>query len=480
MTTPGSLELAEIQGNTLKGYGNSWPVARWWPFRMQDAGRARELLGQLDVTSSVEIPRGSDTFNLALSGSGLRALGVSDAHLGRFPQEFRAGMAARARSLRDPARTGWDSPWNNGEVHGIASFYASDKDQLGRAIEVFLNKRHQVGGLDLLDPQDCARRPAGGQLPTTAEHFGFTDGLSQPDVEGIAGTRASRRGKRAPGRINRFRRHWEPLKAGEFVLGYQNETGEIPPVQLNNDDDDAGFREFYDFARNGTFLVYRKLQQYVGRFRDYLVEEPSRSGMPADYLAARMLGRWRDGTPLSLVPGPQSPTEGHGAGLIKDNASELNDFTFADDPAGTVCPIGSHIRRANPREGLGFHGDTVNRHRILRRGIPYGTFLAEDDPEDHADRGLAFVAINASIAGQFEVIQRDWINDGDILLLGTAVDPITGHTDDPEDRLLVLPGRPPEPLRVCASIPNFVEMKGGEYFFVPSISAIQRLALGFS
>jgi hypothetical protein len=199
------------------------------------------------------------------------------------------------------------------------------------------------------------------------------------------------------------------------------------------------------------------------------MEEKGRSypGGP-DMLAAKVVGRWSDGTPLELSPEGPDPD-------IVDDPGRINDFSYADDPEGLRCPLGSHIRRANPRDAEGFFkGRMTNRHRIIRRGRTYGEPLPEGVMEDDGqERGLVFVCFNASIWRQFETIQTLWIDDGDPFGLGPDKDFLIGEPGSNGDGKMTIPGHPPFFLK---GQPRFVTMRGGEYLYRPSISALRWMA----
>ena len=188
-----------------------------------------------------------------------------------------------------------------------------------------------------------------------------------------------------------------------------------------------------------------------------------------ELLAAKIVGRWRDGTPLQRSPERPDPA-------LADDPDRINDFSFADDPEGLRCPVGAHIRRANPRDAEGFFdGRLTNRHRIIRRGRPYGPVLPEGVTEDDGeDRGLVFVCFNASIWRQFETIQALWIDDGDPFGLGADKDFLIGQPDGDGGKMTI-PGHPPFFLKPQ---PRFVTVRGGEYLYRPSISALRWLASG--
>jgi deferrochelatase/peroxidase EfeB len=185
-----------------------------------------------------------------------------------------------------------------------------------------------------------------------------------------------------------------------------------------------------------------------------------------ELLAAKLVGRWPDGTPLALSPDAPDPS-------IADDPARINDFRFSDDPDGLRCPVGAHIRRANPRDGAGIGGAMTTRHRILRRGLPYGPRLPVGARDDGVDRGLVFVCFAADIQRQFEFLQRRWLNDGDVLGLGHDPDPLLG-LPEPGDTFKV-PGTPPYLLALDRPL---VVARGGAYLFQPGRRALRALADG--
>jgi Dyp-type peroxidase family len=232
-----------------------------------------------------------------------------------------------------------------------------------------------------------------------------------------------------------------PVAAGEFVLGYEDEGGVVPEGPTG-----IGF--------NGSYMVVRKLEQDVEGFWDFLRGEAEGDAASMDWLAAKIVGRWRDGTPL--VRSPEGPD---GDGAARD---ALNDFTYGADPEGFRCPIGAHIRRTNPRDSLDSEWRFTNRHRIIRRGMPYA-------PEgDGGKPGLIFVCFQASIERQFEFVQSQWMGDGNALGLGSDPDFIAG----PSAGKMTIQGAPPR----FVPMQRFVTTRGGGYFFVPGMSALRLIA----
>jgi Dyp-type peroxidase family len=236
------------------------------------------------------------------------------------------------------------------------------------------------------------------------------------------------------------------------VLGYDDEDGGPPPAPAA------------PLHRNATFMVWRKLHQDVAGFRAFLEESAAGTRLEPEAVAARLVGRWPDGSPLMLRPNGGDERLGNDRGRV-------NDYSYARDPNGLVCPRGAHVRRTNPRDALaGGDGRLTARHRILRRGMPYGDALPEGARADGADRGLIFVCLQASIERQFEIVQARWCNDGDAFGLGDAADPLAGSFADPVR--VTFGGRPP---RYATAMRSFVTPRGGEYLFVPGISGLRGL-----
>ncbi|HEY6825930.1 MAG TPA: Dyp-type peroxidase [Gemmatimonadaceae bacterium] len=461
MTTAHPLDWADIQGNILRGY--NLPVARHCFYRVADAMLARELIASLlhEVTTAEderadggkwsEGSKPHSTLNIAFTYSGLAALGVPEPALFAFPPEFRVGMRARAKILIDRGSSApehWEPLWQEEQVHVALLIYAPNQRALGERYDALKERIDRNGGLSLAGMQDAAMRTVDGMMQ---EHFGFIDGFGNPDVVGAPGKTRPGRGKiMADGT-------WAPIAAGCFVLGAIDEHGEPSPTPQPS-----------LMFRNGTFMVYRKLHQNVGTFRRFIREEGERLGISPDLLAAKMVGRWFDGTPLELSPDRPDPE------IVADPNRNTN-FVYADDTQGARCPMGAHIRRANPRDSLGFGGVLVNPRRIIRRGIPYGAYTPPNAlGDDNAEHGLVFIAFNASIAQQFEFVQQQWMNYGNDFNQGNDKDPLVGNHIE-RDKMLI-PGdaaaHPKQRTHLCMGLPTFVETRGGDYFFMPSLAGL--------
>jgi Dyp-type peroxidase family len=430
---PEPLQLDDIQGLAVRGY--RMPVARFRLLTLTAAGAARQWLGALcaRVTTAVNWEETPDIcVNVAFTASGLRALGVTNEMLERFPDDFRQGMAARGPTyLGDTgpnAPEHWEPWFTSQAVHALVMVWGRS----AQLVEELLDELSGPGapgsdGIGLLADQPAAALPSG------REHFGYRDGLSQPAIAGSGMPPM-------PGQAG-------PVAAGEFILGYPDQLGQV-----------AGQALPAPLRRNSTFLVYRKLRQDVAGFRAFLRNRASHPG-GEELLAARLLGRWRSGAPLVKAPNADDP-------VLADDPARVNDFDYErDDPRGLACPLGAHVRRARPR-------DTVpgrDRHLVIRRGLPYGPALPDTAPDDGVDRGIIGMMLNTSIERQFEFIQRVWLGDTRFDGLTNDVDPIVGPGGS-----FTIPGRwfP----RILEGIPRFVTVRGGEYFFLPGIGALRWLA----
>ena len=446
-------ELHDVQGLVARGYGDLG-AARFLLLSIDDGPAGRSWLGALGPTLTAGDARPQErAVNVALTSSGLATLGVPPDILELFPLEFAGGMTTphRRRMLGDvgpDAPEGWDWGGPASPIDAVLLLYARDEPTLAALVaeqaSALPSGVRVVRALDTSDLQGY-------------EPFGFRDGISQPIVEGL-----SKQGPPA-----------QTLRFGEFVLGYPNEHGHYT--------DDLLLERSPELGRNGTYLVFRQLRQDVGGFWRFLDAAARRSdGSPdADRrtrLAARLVGRWPSGAPLLLAPDADDPTLG-----------TANDFVYyRDDPRGTRCPLGAHVRRANPRDTLDPRPGTddslrINRrHRILRRGREYGPPLSVEDalrPEGAEgggdDRGLHFMCLNASIARQFELVHFTWLNSPKFVGLYDDSDPIVGPSQ-PFGGTFTIQS---ETLRErLTDVPRFVSVKGGAYFFMPGISATQQLA----
>jgi Dyp-type peroxidase family len=452
-----ALELADIQGDILRAYGNSYDCTSYAFVRVDcEPEQARAwLAGVVDhVTSAAPwTEKPLTTLNVALTARGLAALGVPDTTIATFSDEFRQGMAARAEQLGDTgpcAPQTWDEGLGTGEAHVLLTINAQTRGDHRRALGKMQEAMKAAGGVSVVFQQDAEL------LEGAREHFGFADGFAQPAIAGATEHKAP--GGGVPGRDGR----WRPLAPGEFVLGYPDEDTNVdrarrlPPAPRGA------------LGRNATYMVWRKLHQDVALWRRTIAAAAARYPYgDARKLAAKVVGRWQDGTPVETRP--------HGPDPEFDPAAPgANDFRYRDDLDGRRCPLGAHVRRANPRDTLDPAGKLSLRHRMIRRGMPYGTPLPDGEMEDDgAERGLVFVSFQASIFRQFEGVQTPWINDGDIFGLGADKDFLLGTPSG--NGKMTIQGQKPFFL---APHEAFVVTRGGEYLFVPGISGLQAIVEG--
>ena len=438
-TTP-QLELDDIQAGALFERPSPY-VGTYLLLRIADRADGRELVARLDRLATAARTNGSgdDTsLTVAFSYRGLEALGVPQASLDSFAPEFREGMAARAALLGDVGESGpehWESPLGSPDVHVAIAVLSSDAAGLEAAAEKARRAHTELPGLEVVWRQDCY------QLATGRTSFGFKDGIGQPSVEGSGRPSTNPRER--------------PLKAGEIVLGYPDETGELPPMPTPD-----------VLGRNGTYVVFRKLHTKVAAYRRYLRDRAA-SLADEDLLGAKMVGRWQSGAPLALAPDGDDPDLGA-------DPQRNNDFAFADDPRGFKCPVGAHARRANPRDALDQDGSVdVRLHRMIRRGTSYGPVLPAGVLEDDgADRGIVFVFAGAHLKRQFEFVKTQWLNDGIFIGAPLERDPLVGPNDGSSG--FTIPSRPIR--RKLPDLPPFVVTRGGEYFFAPGLKAMRWLA----
>jgi Dyp-type peroxidase family len=456
------LERDEIQGMLLSAYGHlPWSVNVL--LRIDDAERARAWLASLvpaiTLACGKHDRRGT---NVAVAHCGLMKLGLQ-APPHAFPVAFVDGMASprRAQILGDtgssaPAEWLWGSETN--PVDLLLMLFAHTEEALA-ALLADHRAAFEPSGLSEVAAL-FGRRHSDGK-----EHFGFTDGVAQPAIRGEQSSEPARR------RTD----HTNDVAAGEFILGYVNEYGiasETPKVSAAADPRDVlgSGAEMRDFGRNGSYLVLRQLEQDVASFWSFLDDAtrgPNGSdALARERLAAKLVGRWPSGAPLAHAPNDDEP-----------RLANHNHFGFASDPHGLRCPIGSHIRRANPRDGFANNRPEQsvrrsNRHRILRRGRPYGPKIENVLVKDNESRGLIFICLNSDIERQFEFIQQTWLNNTTFCGLNNEVDPFVGAQSG-DARMTI----PKEPVRTrLKGIPRFVTTKGGGYFFLPGLRALRYLA----
>jgi len=408
-------------------------------FRSADAGRAW-LAAILETVHSVQqartsIEKDNRWVSVAFTWNGLRTLGVEEASLVTFPEEFKQGMVARAEVLGDTGANhpdNWIGGLDSPDLHAIIILFARDEEERVRCQAEHDKFIAQCDGVEVLSSLDLEATPP---FEYPHDHFGYRDRLSEPVIKGSGE-------EPTPG-------SGAPLKAGEFILGYPAEDG--PPANLPQPE---------ILSRNGSFMAYRRLQEHVGAFRDFL-RKYGETREEQELLAAKLMGRWRSGAPLVLAPDKDDPALGA-------DPQRNNDFNYRQqDPLGYAVPLGSHIRRMNPRDTAA----NMNRRRMIRRGGTYGPHLPEDAPEDGVERGIAAFVLCASLIRQFEFAQNVWANDRNFHELGNERDPFIGNQDGTLEYKI-----PKRPIRKkITGLPAFTTVRGGAYFFLPGLRALRYL-----
>jgi Dyp-type peroxidase family len=435
-----TLDLQEIQATVLRLRPAPY-FGTHLLFRVDDAASGRKFLRRLapHVDSAADWWKASDPWlSLGISYAGMEAIGLPEDSRKTFPEAFRAGMAARSEQLGDKGVNdpkNWDLPYGKGEVHIGVSAFSDSEEKWRRILGVARQQFEGFSGVSIVGMQDFGAQP--GDLNS----LGYKDGIDQPAVEGSGVEPLPGQGR--------------PIKAGEFILGYPGESG--VPLPMPQPD---------ILGRNGTYVGFRKYQTRVGAFNRFLQAHGS-TEEERELLAAKLVGRWRSGAPLTLAPDVDNPALGR-------DPQRNNDFNYASDRRGLKAPLGCHIRRMNPRDTELSRLTDVNIHRIIRRGTTYG---APYDPnvlsdDDAVQRGAYFLFISAKAMATIEFLQQEWINDGDFIGAGNEHDPIVGLQDDEATFTI-----PKEPVRNRVhGIETFNVLRGGEYFFMPSLSALRWLS----
>jgi Dyp-type peroxidase family len=428
--------------------------------------------------------------------------------LAGFPHEFISGMKTRRDILGDDGPSDpewWDPIWRhkihmcvciNGQaahardLSAIEERYAWLTGLVARSDGgvVQLTGHRGPDGADDLPYQDGSALYGSDDRPLPKEHFGYTDGIGDAVFEGQTGSDAADR-VAGGGKLLR-QGGWARLATGEFLLGHPDEAEEYPAAPVPR-----------LLSRNGTFMAYRKLHQNVGSFNRLLDRLSAQYPGGRELLAAKWSGRWRDnGAPLVKAPDLESKAKFDAelaeieARIDRDpqdgeaRAARLRmllDFDYNNDLEGYKCPASAHIRRINPRGYLEFGkksfatpGALDDRRRIMRRGLPYGR--AEDPDSDDDDHGIIFMALCASIERQFEFVQQQWINYANDFKLGNEKDVLLGN-HDPKCPIPAVIQRDPasgKPPFFVTDIPRLVTTRGGEYFFIPSLTALRMIAAG--
>jgi Dyp-type peroxidase family len=435
-----TLELDDIQATVLRPRPAPY-FGTHVLIRVDNAQSGRELLRRLTphIASSANWWNATHTWlSVGISYAGFEALGLSQDSLQSFPEAFRVGMAARARELNDVGVNDpktWEQAFTPGQAHIGISAFSDSEEKHQHALAIAREQYQSLSGVKVLAMQHFGAQP--GDLNS----LGYKDGIDQPPIEGSGVEPLPGQGR--------------PIKAGEFILGYPGEAGVPLPMPLPD-----------VLGRNGTFVGFRKYQSRVGAFNRFLHANGS-TEHERELVAAKLVGRWRSGAPLTLAPEVDNPA-------IGADPKRNNNFDYSKDPLGRQVPLGAHIRRMNPRDTQLTRLTDVNIHRLIRRGTTFGkpydpNALSEQD--DEVPHGAIFQFISAKAMATMEFLQQEWINDGDFIGANGERDPIIGRQE--EGATFTIPKQPVR--RRLRGIETFNVLQGGEYFFMPSISALKWL-----
>ncbi|MBJ7311457.1 Dyp-type peroxidase [Rugamonas sp. CCM 8940] len=462
------IDFADVQGTILRGYRVD--LARHFVLGISDPAGVRTLLAALvdgsgglpAVTTALRVePKPPCFLNVSFSCAGLAALGLSADQLKTFDPAFQRGAASpvTADSIGD---TGSSAPqyWLGGlgdgaQVHMLLSVWVTESRQVLDAVSAKL-RAAWAGSLRELYVQDATA------LPDNKVHFDYRDSIAQPNVKGAPDSK-----RMAPD-------DQEVVATGEFLLGYANQSNgvySVTPAQLST---------------NSSYAAFRILEQDVAAFNAMLQQYAASTGLDPELVAAKFCGRWRNGNPLELAPEAQGP-------VLPDE--QLNNFHYVttdiatDDTLGLKCPIGSHIRRNNPRDAK-VNGTDAAHHRIVRRAMPYGPAYDAAKP-DNIPRGLIGYFINANVANQFEFLTSQWNNQAEFVKAatgpggsadGNAVYNISGQdifsgVNDPVSSFTFAgKGAKGSGNTVINGFGRTIVTRGSVYCFFPSISGLRYLA----
>ena len=477
------LDVNEIQGDLLVGMHKNAELFLF--FKIVDAARfkavAREyVVGRLTNLRTVQERegvlearhRGGGSgggqmpwleINLGLTREGLAQL--LGANRPRMDPAFERGAddPETIAALDDPPPSQWLSSFRSDRLDGVFLIAGPNKSFVtshGQAL------RARLSGAIKTVYSEIGTARLGRERGH--EHFGFRDGISQPGVRGI--TRPSNPtyvpNEGLPGQ--------DLIWPGEFVFGY---PGQDPkdPVKAGPPPEMAA-----PWMKNGSFMVFRRLEQKVPEFHKFVAAQAARLGMDRELLAARMVGRWKSGAPLELAPLHDNPALG-------GNPNRNNVFAYADDPFQRKCPYAAHIRKVYPRDDTGNPAET-QRHRIIRAGIPFGPEVGLGETTTRHTRGLMFVCYQTSIERQFEYIQRRYADNPEFVggkvrpdngnPVTPGFDPIIGQAPGNGARKMdePYPNYPAGNRRTTLDMPHqFVVLTAAAYFFVPSITALRTV-----
>ena len=562
------IDLHDVQGNIMVNFaGYGCHKSRYFFLHISNAAHGRMFIKNITglvSTAAFMAEKDEDgliipplvTTNIAFTYNGLKELGIPTLTLQDFPDEFVVGIRNRASILGDDLTSApekWDAVYRK-DIHLFISIDGANEalieeryqqikdiidDSLKECKEEHLVPADQASGIKILDGcrddesdnkayQDASvvyEEVDGQKIPTAKEHFGYTDGISNPFFKGMTPEMGEvlGGGKRVGYGSPKSPASWEPIETGEFILGYKDEANEYPAAPIPK-----------LFSKNGSYLVFNKFHENVGKYHAYLDAASQKYDIEKELLAAKYVGRWRNGAPLTTYPKKADAedawkvwsaaqwqvgklfaaimelkgkiaTEQDPAKkdlLIQEKKKLLAEyfgaaanfkvinqtftaFNYDDDIPGSKCPVGAHMRRANPRGALEFGNKNAfatpsaldNRRRIIRRGLPYGVPTLDSNDKEH---GTIIMTIVSNIKRQFEFVIQQWLNYGNDFKLANDKDPITGNMGEEGGQMVIEgnPALPDDPAKFLLEIPRFVETRGGVYLFLPSITSLNMIGKG--
>lgn len=458
--------LANLQGNILKGHGRDHTTHIFLEFKKGKEGEIKKWLSQLGkehVTSFKKQLNERDLFkrnrvpgklftSVFISAAGYRQLGFADINSKFTDQAFLAGMKSRQAVLKDPPAGKWEKGFRN-KIHAMVLLADDNINRMAVAAKEILGEINGFCKLCTIEYGNAIRNANQDGL----EHFGYVDGVSQPlflkdEVDEYMRYHGvdAKTGKNL---------HFNPAAAKELVL--------IADPYAPAENKKNAF---------GSLFVFRKLEQHVKGFKEAEEEigkqlyKDDNDEEKRELAGAYLVGRFEDGTPVTL-----SDEEG----LI--GSGRFNNFNYDGDKEGNKCPFFAHIRKVNQRKQDAGNKETHN-YIMARRGITYGhrnvDTATDPCPEQMPEGGvgLLFMSFQQSLEDQFEFIQKKWANDPSFPQKNTGIDPIIGQQEKKQSMLYRFPKEHGSAERSAPlSFEQFVSMKGGEYFFAPSLSFLQSL-----
>jgi Dyp-type peroxidase family len=530
------LDIDQIQGNIFPGFSKDHQTLLF--LRIDEAAAFRRWLGRIlpRIATTEFVLAFSRLFkglvrqqgeergtiratwlNVAFSFAGLKKLETAGMNLDSFVDaSFKKGLlnSSNAGRLGDPVGTGTVGDPKNWLIGGpgreadVVLIVADDRrDDLNdeiASLATTLFPHPDAKGSTVASGATLLLRLDGDTLLGSLaghEQFGFLDGVSQPGVRGLLPDGTPLTPSQNPLDPGQGKPGQDLLWPGEFVFGYPGQDAKQDVSVPGTDPLLNPKRAAPKFARNGSFLVFRRLRQEVGKFHRFLGQLAAKFQLTPEFVGARIVGRWPSGAPVVVTPQ-------HDDAPLGDDACRNNNFEYqapdsppakpvhlpgdvcpnvqppANDPSGAKAPFAAHIRKAYPRNDTsqtipGLGENSTQTHRLLRRGIPYGAQSAStltSPVDDGVDRGLLFLAYQVSLVDQFEFVTANWVNNPNFKENGAGFDPIIGqNSKDPNRRRLFLLSLPGETQPVETD-QDWVIPTGGGYFFAPSIDALRMLA----